>query len=53
MARDDIRPGLRLGHFERRVVIAYLVTPDLVRIGRIFYGGQNYETLLGEPGEEL
>jgi plasmid stabilization system protein ParE len=51
--RDDIRPGLRLGPFERRVVVAYIVTPDLVRIGRILYGGQNYEALLGESGEEF
>ncbi len=51
--RDDIRPGLRLGQFERQVVIAYLVTPEMVRIGRIFYGGRDYEALLGNPTEEL
>ena len=51
--RDDIRPGLRLGYFERRIVIAYLITPDLVRIGRIFHGGQDYEALLGESGQVL
>lgn len=51
--RDDIRPGLRLAHFERRVVVAFTVTPELVRIGRIFYGGRDYEALLGEPEEDL
>jgi toxin ParE1/3/4 len=48
VARDDIRPGLRLAHFERRVVVAYTITPDQVRIGRIFYGGRDYAALLGE-----
>jgi toxin ParE1/3/4 len=47
-ARDDIRPGLRLMTFERRVVIAFETTPEVVRIGRIFYGGRDYVALLGE-----
>jgi plasmid stabilization system protein ParE len=28
VARDDIRPGLRLAHFERRVVVAFTVLSD-------------------------
>jgi len=44
--RDDIRPGLRILSFEQRVVIALHVRGDVVRIGRIFYGGRNYEKLL-------
>lgn len=49
--RDDIRPGLRLVHFERRVVVAFTVTPEQVRIGRIFYGGRDYTALLGHEPE--
>lgn len=44
--RDDIRPGLRIMSFERRIVIAFVVDEEAVRIGRIFYGGRNYEKLL-------
>ena len=51
VARDDIRPGLRLAHFERRVVVAFTVTPDLVRIGRIFCGGRDYAGLLDDDAE--
>ena len=46
-ARDDLRPGLRVLGFERRVVVAYKVLPSGdVEIGRIFYGGRNYEALM-------
>jgi toxin ParE1/3/4 len=38
--RDDIRPGLRVVGFERRVSIAFHVTPVRVTIDRIFYGGR-------------
>jgi toxin ParE1/3/4 len=44
--RDDIRPGLRIIGFERRVVIAFTFDAERVRIGRIFYGGRDYEALL-------
>jgi toxin ParE1/3/4 len=44
--RDDLRPGLRTVGFERRVTIAFHVTPGLVVIDRISYGGRNVETLL-------
>lgn len=42
-ARDDIRPGLRIIGFERRVTIAFMVTDQTVTILRLFYGGQNWE----------
>lgn len=45
--RDDLRSGLRPIGFERRVVIAFTFDDDHVRIGRIFYGGRDYEALLG------
>ncbi len=44
--RDDIRPGLRTLSYRRRVIIAYSVGDASVMIIGIFYGGQNYETLL-------
>ena len=46
-ARDDLRPGIRILGFERRVVISYTVLPSGdVEIGRFFYGGRDYEALL-------
>ncbi|MBY6239638.1 type II toxin-antitoxin system RelE/ParE family toxin [Methylosinus sp. Sm6] len=45
--RDDIRPGLRVIGFERRVVIAFTFDDHHVRIARIFYGGRDYEALVG------
>jgi len=45
--RDDIRPGLRVVGFERRVTIAFIVEPKRVVILRIFYGGRDWEGDLG------
>jgi toxin ParE1/3/4 len=39
--RDDIRPGLRIVGFERRVTIAFHVDGTRVVINRIFYGGRD------------
>jgi toxin ParE1/3/4 len=44
--RDDIRPGLRIMGFERRVAIVFRVARAEVVIVRIFYGGQDYERAL-------
>jgi len=49
--RDDIRPGLRITHYKRRVVIAFDVQDEdtgneQVSIIGIFYGGQDYDTML-------
>ncbi len=47
--RDELRPGVRILGFERRVVIAYMVLPSGdVEIGRVFYGGRDYEALITE-----
>jgi plasmid stabilization system protein ParE len=46
IARDDIRRGLRLTNYKKRVVIAFDVTVDTVSIIGVFYGGQDYETIL-------
>lgn len=44
--RDDIRPGLRIAGFERRVTIAFRAEPQRVTILRIFYAGRDWETEL-------
>jgi toxin ParE1/3/4 len=49
--RDDIRRGLRLIGFEKRIVIAFHVTEEIVDIKRIFYGGRDYANILGDDGE--
>ena len=46
--RDDIRPGLRVFGFRRRVSITFEVTADVVTILGILYGGQNLETAFEE-----
>ena len=46
--RDDLRPGLRLVGFERRVVIAFTITAEAVEVGRVIYGGRDVDALLGE-----
>ena len=48
--RDDLSQGLRTVGFQRRATIAFLVEPERVVINGVFYGGQDYETILkGEP----
>ncbi|MEO1089358.1 MAG: type II toxin-antitoxin system RelE/ParE family toxin [Pseudomonadota bacterium] len=44
--RDDVRPGLRIVGFERRVTIAFTVSEARVTILRLFYGGRNWEALI-------
>jgi toxin ParE1/3/4 len=41
--RDDIRPGLRVVGFERRVAIAFRVLKTRVEIVSIAYGGREFE----------
>jgi toxin ParE1/3/4 len=50
--RDDIRRGLRVTHYKKRAVIAFDVDVDQVSIIGIFYGGQDYETMLQDDGED-
>lgn len=51
--RDDVRPNLRVTHYKKRTVIAFCVEsePQAVYVVGIFYGGQDYESLLFEPSE--
>jgi plasmid stabilization system protein ParE len=46
--RDDIRPGMRTLAYKRRVLIAYDVEDEIVTIIAVFYGGQDFESLLRE-----
>ncbi len=49
-ARDDVRPGLRVTNYKKRTIIAFEVDMEArqVAIIGLFYGGQDYETLLYE-----
>lgn len=51
--RDDIRPGLRTMNFRKRVVIALAVDDDPreVTILGVFYGGQDYQSMLSGVGD--
>jgi plasmid stabilization system protein ParE len=44
--RDDVRSGLRITNYKKRTVIAFAVDAEVVSIVGIFYGGQDYETIL-------
>ena len=50
--RDDVRPGLRIVGFERRVTIAFHVDPERVTIDRVLYAGRHVERELGAGDEE-
>jgi toxin ParE1/3/4 len=41
--REDIRPGLRIVGFERRIAVAFVVEPAQVKILRLLYGGQQFK----------
>jgi toxin ParE1/3/4 len=47
MRRDDIRPGLFVTQYKSRVVIAYSVDDDAIVVIGVFYGGRDFESLLG------
>jgi len=53
--RDDIRPGLRIANYKKRTVIAFTVDAPakLVSIVGLYYGGQDYETVLGNESAAL
>lgn len=50
--RNDVRPGLRITHYKKRTVIAFDVSGQTVSIVGIFYGGQDYESLLQIDAED-
>lgn len=41
LRRDDIKPGLRIIGFERRVNVAFVILNGQVRIVRLLYGGRD------------
>jgi len=41
--RDDLRPGLRIVGFERRVTLVFHTTPSTVIVDRILYGGRDVQ----------
>lgn len=44
--------GLRVTNYRKRVVIAFDVDAEQVSVIGIFYGGQDYETVLqGDPDD--
>ncbi|WP_428029313.1 type II toxin-antitoxin system RelE/ParE family toxin [Ancylobacter sp.] len=45
VCRDDIRPGLRIVGFERRVTMAFHIESERVVFDRILYGGRSLERL--------
>jgi toxin ParE1/3/4 len=49
--RSDLRPGLRIMGFRRRVTIAFRVKGDSVSILRILYGGRSVD--LAFPRDEI
>lgn len=53
LARDDLRPGLRTVSYRKRAVVAFRAndTTETVTILGVFYGGQDYESALGDPDE--
>lgn len=52
--RDDVRPGLRITNYKRRAVIAFEVNEatHTVAILGVFYGGRDYEHMLGELDQD-
>jgi toxin ParE1/3/4 len=50
--RDDIRPGLRIVGFERRMVIAFHVDERTATIDRILYGGRDLGRAFGTTRDE-
>ncbi len=48
VARDDIRPGVRLTHHKKRTVIAFAFNDSTVSILGIFYGGQDVQDALSD-----
>jgi plasmid stabilization system protein ParE len=50
--RDDVRTGLRITNYKKRAVIAFDVDAEQVSIIGVFYGGQDYETILQDDSED-
>jgi len=53
MRRDDIRTGLRITNYKKRAVIAFAVEDEVVSVIGVYYGGQDYETVLRWEKDDL
>lgn len=42
--RSDVRPGLRVVGFERRLTVAFTVDEDTVTVLRVFAAGRDWES---------
>ena len=51
--RVDIRPGLRITNYRKRAVIAFSVAKSVVSILGMYYGGQDYESMLQLDEDEF
>ena len=49
---DDVRPGLRITNYNKRTVTAFDVEAEMVSIIGVFYGGQDYETIIQEDDSD-
>jgi toxin ParE1/3/4 len=49
--RDDLQPGLRTIPFEHSAVVTYVIEQDAVWVTNIFYGGRDFEALLGDQAD--
>jgi plasmid stabilization system protein ParE len=50
--RDDVRAGLRITNYKKRAVIAFDVGAERVSIVGVFYGGQDFESILQDDAED-
>jgi len=50
--RDDVRSGLRITNYKKRTAIAFDVHAEVVSIIGVFYGGQDYETMLHDDSDD-
>jgi toxin ParE1/3/4 len=50
--RDEVRPGIRIIGFNRRVAVAFYVRDREVEIARILYGGRDLVRALDEDDPE-
>jgi toxin ParE1/3/4 len=50
--RDDLRRGLRIVGFGRRVTIAFHVADDRITIDRILYGGRDLTRAFRNSSEQ-
>lgn len=53
VARDDIRPGLRISNYKKNAIVAFAVDDVqlIVTIIGVFYGGRNYADIIAIPGK--